>query len=122
MAFEEVVSVINRKGFSQSHETKKRSEFSGTSGHVVYLYKEQSFQSGLHIMIHPELDDSAIIKLNGVRRNERAPLRSGSNMRRFPKRQSPDAATPIAYGRALIAENYLALERLLDTLNTIPAR
>jgi hypothetical protein len=122
MTLEEVVNVILRKGFLQSHETKKLCEFTGPSGHVVYVYREQSFQSGLQIMIHPELDDSALIKLDGVTRNERFPLRSGSNMRRFPKRQSPDAATPIAYGRALFAENYLALERLLDTLNTLPTR
>lgn len=122
MTFEDIVDVINRKGFSQGHETKKLSEFTGTSGHVVYLYKEQSFQSGLQLVIHPELDDSELIKLDGVRRNERFPLRSGSNMRRFPKRQSPDAATPIPYGRALVAENYLALERLLDTLKTLPVR
>lgn len=122
MKFDEVANVLARDGFNQSHETKKLVEFTGPTGHVIYVYKEQAFQSGLQVVVHPELNDETLIKLEGVRRNKRFPLRSGSNMRRFPKRQSPEAANPIAFGRALIADDYQALERMLGTLNSLPSR
>jgi hypothetical protein len=95
-------------------------EFTGLSGQVIYLYKEQTFRSGLQVQVHPELNESPLRQIPGVKPNDQFPFRSGSNMRRFPKRKSPEAANPIAYSRSLIAEDISALERLLAALNAAP--
>jgi hypothetical protein len=120
MDYDAIRAEIASQGFKRTHETKKLEEFESTSGQVIYLYKEQALQGSVQLMVHPELKEQLFDGLQGVGVNASFPLRSGSNMRRFPKRQSETAANPISYGRSMRAENLAALGRLLSAVVEAP--
>ena len=121
MDYEQIRAEIADHGFGRTNETKKLEEFEYTNGQVIYLYKEQVLKEGVQIMIHPHLGLQLFVGMPGIDANAKFPLRSGSNMRHFPKRQSETTIHPISYGRSMQAANLGALGNLLDVVARLPA-
>ncbi len=116
MDFESIQGEMARHGFRLTHETKKLLEYESAGGQIAYLYKEQAFSGGVQVVVHPHLDTEPFAALDGVGVNPRFPLRSGSNLRRFPKRPSGNQGNSIHFGRSLQAASVSALSRLLAQL------
>lgn len=120
MNYESIRAEIYQQGFKRTHETKKLEEFESSGGQVIYLYKDQAMKDGVQILVHPGLEAAAFAAIPDVAPDAKFPLRSGSNMRRYPKRRSEKAVSFISYGRSMRVETLDGLRRLLVLISQVP--
>lgn len=108
----EAKTTIESEGFRFADSTCKVVEYTSPSnGRVLYLRVNQGFPDHADIVIHPEVDASALLVIPDIEANKRVVFRFGSNMPKFPKRMN-EGVKPAHYGRAFYAYSAAALGKL----------